>query len=85
MAFNPTLAFSALSIETFSPTIWLSLFPMESEKHPMVERGITVDHSTLSRWVHRLVPLIVKRYCRNKSAVGHRWRMDETYIKVKGQ
>ncbi|PHM51657.1 IS6 family transposase [Xenorhabdus hominickii] len=51
----------------------------------MAERGIAVDHSTLSRWVHRLVPLIIKRYRRSKPAVGHRWRMDETYIKIKGQ
>ncbi|MDE9483381.1 IS6 family transposase [Xenorhabdus bovienii] len=51
----------------------------------LVERGITVDHSTLSRWVHRLIPLMVKRYRRSKPAVGHRWRMDETYIKIKGQ
>ncbi len=43
----------------------------------MAERGITVDHSTLSRWDHRLVPLLVKRY--------RRWRMDETYINIKGQ
>jgi transposase-like protein len=51
----------------------------------MTERGIIVDHSTLSRWVHRLVPLITKRYRPNKPAVGRRWRMDETYIKIKGQ
>ncbi|MBC8945027.1 transposase [Xenorhabdus indica] len=51
----------------------------------MAERGVTVDHSTLSRWVHRLVPLIVKRYRRCKPDVGRRWRMDETYIKIKGQ
>ncbi|WP_275358954.1 IS6 family transposase, partial [Xenorhabdus bovienii] len=51
----------------------------------MAERGIAVDHSTLSRWVHRLVPLIVKRYRRRMPAVGGRWRMDETYIKIKGQ
>ncbi|CDH33341.1 IS6 family transposase [Xenorhabdus bovienii] len=51
----------------------------------LVERGITVDYSTLSRWVHRLIPLMVKRYRRSKPAVGHRWRMDETYIKIKGQ
>ncbi|WP_115827148.1 IS6 family transposase [Xenorhabdus cabanillasii] len=54
-------------------------------KEIMAERGIAVDHSTLSRWVHRLVPLIVKRYRHNKPAVRRRWRMDETYIKVKGQ
>ncbi|CAM4019366.1 IS6 family transposase [Xenorhabdus thuongxuanensis] len=51
----------------------------------MVERGSTVDHSTLSRWVHRLVPLLVKRYRWCKPDVGRRWRMDETYIKIKGQ
>ncbi|MGJ0579586.1 IS6 family transposase [Xenorhabdus bovienii] len=49
------------------------------------ERGIEVDHATISRWVHRLVPLIVKRYRRRMPAVGGRWRMDETYIKIKGQ
>ncbi|MGJ0626472.1 IS6 family transposase, partial [Xenorhabdus bovienii] len=51
----------------------------------MAERGIAVDHSTLSRWTHRLIPLIVKGYRRSKPAVGRRWRMDETYIKIKGQ
>ncbi|MDE9566055.1 IS6 family transposase [Xenorhabdus bovienii] len=51
----------------------------------MAERGIAVDHSTLSRWAHRLIPLIVKGYRRSKPAVGRRWRMDETYIKIKGQ
>ncbi|CDG96236.1 transposase [Xenorhabdus bovienii str. puntauvense] len=51
----------------------------------MAERGIAVDHSTLSRWVHRLVPLLVKRYRRCRPDVGHRWRMDETSIKIKGQ
>ncbi|WP_038222960.1 IS6 family transposase [Xenorhabdus bovienii] len=51
----------------------------------MAERGIAVDHSTLSRWVHRRVPLLVKRYRRCKPDVGHRWRMDETDIKIKGQ
>lgn len=51
----------------------------------MVERGIVVDHSTLHRWVIRLVPLLDKAFRPHKRAVGHRWRMDETYIKVKGQ
>uniref|UniRef100_UPI00056E833F IS6 family transposase n=1 Tax=Xenorhabdus bovienii TaxID=40576 RepID=UPI00056E833F len=30
-------------------------------------------------------PLMVKRYRRSKPAVGRRWRMDETYIKIKGK
>ncbi|MDH1321612.1 IS6 family transposase, partial [Enterobacter bugandensis] len=51
----------------------------------MAERGIIVDHSTLHRWVIRLVPLLDKAFRRRKRTVGRRWRMDETYIKVKGQ
>ncbi|AOM40384.1 IS6 family transposase [Xenorhabdus hominickii] len=51
----------------------------------MAERGMAVDHSTLSRWVHRWVPLIVKRYRRSKPEVERRWRRDETDIKIKGQ
>jgi putative transposase len=51
----------------------------------MAERGIVVDHSTLHRWVIRLVPLLDKVFRRHKRTVGRRWRMDETYIKVKDQ
>ena len=51
----------------------------------MAECGIVVDHSTLHRWVIRLVPLLDKAFRRRKRTVGRRWRMDETYIKVKGQ
>lgn len=51
----------------------------------MAECGIAVDHSTLHRWVIRLVPLLDKAFRRHKRSVGRRWRMDETYIKVKGQ
>ncbi|CQJ04588.1 IS6 family transposase [Yersinia massiliensis] len=51
----------------------------------MAERGIAVDHSTLHRWVIRLVPLLDKVFRRHKRTVSRRWRMDESYIKVKGQ
>ncbi|KYQ96971.1 integrase [Serratia plymuthica] len=51
----------------------------------MAERGVVVDHSTLHRWVIRLVPLLDKAFRRRKRTVGRRWRMDETYIKIKGQ
>jgi putative transposase len=61
----------------------LSLRNLEEEM--MTERGIIVDHSTLHRWVIRLVPLLDKAFRRHKRSVGRRWRMDETYINVKGQ
>ncbi|MCX8965521.1 IS6 family transposase [Erwinia psidii] len=51
----------------------------------MAERGITVDHSTLHRWVIRLVPHLDKAFRRHKRTVGRRRRMDETYIRVRGQ
>ncbi|MFD3227178.1 IS6 family transposase [Rahnella aceris] len=51
----------------------------------MAERGVIADHSTLHRWVMRLVPLLDKAFRLHKRTVGRRWRMDETYIKVKGQ
>lgn len=51
----------------------------------MAERGIVVDHSTLHRWIISLVPLLDKAFRQHKRAVGRRWRMDETYIKVRGQ
>ncbi|USS96934.1 IS6 family transposase (plasmid) [Serratia symbiotica] len=51
----------------------------------MAERGIVVDHSTLHRWGIRLVPLLDNAFRRHKRPPGRKWRMDETYIKVKGQ
>ncbi|MDE9455208.1 IS6 family transposase [Xenorhabdus bovienii] len=51
----------------------------------MAERGVIVDHSTLHRWLIRLVPLLDKAFRRHKRSVGRRWRMDETYLKVRGQ
>jgi len=51
----------------------------------MSERSITVDHSTLHRWIIRLVPLLDKAFRRHKRSVARRWRMDETYIKVRGK
>ncbi|HAU3148094.1 TPA: IS6 family transposase, partial [Salmonella enterica subsp. salamae] len=51
----------------------------------MAERGIIVGHSTLHRWVIRLLPLLAQALRWHKHTVGRRWRMDETYIKVSGQ
>lgn len=50
----------------------------------MEERGVSVDHSTINRWAIRFLPLIEKMARKHKRPVGGSWRMDETYIKVKG-
>ena len=51
----------------------------------LAERGIEVDHTTIYRWVQRFTPLLAEaaRPCRH--AVGTRWQVDETYVKVAGQ
>jgi putative transposase len=51
----------------------------------MAERGIEVDRSTVRRWVIKLAPLFEKTFRKHKQPVGKNWRMDETYIRVKGQ
>ena len=50
----------------------------------MAERGVVVDHSTIQRWVVRYSPELEAEFRRGKRAVGGSWRVDETYIKVKG-
>jgi len=50
----------------------------------MQERGVAVDHSSINRWAIRFLPLIEKMARKHKCPVGGSWRMDETYIEVKG-
>jgi len=50
----------------------------------MEERGVSVDHSTINRWAIHFLSLIEKMARKHKRSVGGSWRMDETYIKVKG-
>jgi putative transposase len=47
-------------------------------------RGVEVDHATIQRWVFKFMPEIDIQMRKRKKIVGMRWRMDETYIKVKG-
>jgi transposase-like protein len=51
----------------------------------LAERGVEVDHVTVYRWVVRFTPLLAEaaRPCRH--VVGHRWWVDETYVKVAGR
>ena len=52
----------------------------------MAERGIKVDHATVNRWVVEYAPLLEASFTKKyKMAVHTSWRMDETYIKVKGE
>jgi putative transposase len=50
-----------------------------------VRYGVSVNHATLNRWVVRYSPFIADEAKKRKQSVAGSWRMDETYIKVKGQ
>jgi len=51
----------------------------------MWERGLSVDHSTIYRWVMRYAPELEKRTRPRLRSTNDSWRVDETYIKVKGK
>ena len=51
----------------------------------MQERGIDVDHSTLNRWVLKYAPELDKRIRPHLQPTNDSWRVDETYIQVKGE
>src|ERR671924_1742654 len=66
---------------------WYLAYPL-SYRHVeelMEERGVEVDHSTINRWVIKYSPQLENAFHRRKRPVWVSWRMDETYIKVKGE
>src|SRR5262245_57364317 len=66
---------------------WYVAYPL-SYRHVeelLEERGVPVDHATIQRWVVKYSPLLEEAFHRRKRSVWVSWRMDETYMKVKGQ
>jgi transposase, IS6 family len=51
----------------------------------LAERGISVDHVTLWRWVQRYAPELERRLRKGLKATNDSWRVDETYVRVKGK
>ncbi|CAI8823713.1 hypothetical protein EMIT019CA3_270025 [Bacillus pseudomycoides] len=49
----------------------------------MEERGLSIAHTTIMRWVHQYGPELDKRIRRHLKQTNDSWRVDETYIKVK--
>ena len=49
------------------------------------DRGLGVDHATIQRWVIKYTPDLEKSFHRKKRSISKSWRLDETYIKVKGK
>lgn len=51
----------------------------------MCERGLKVDHTTIMRWVHQYSPEINKRIRKYLRPTNDSWRVDETYVKIRGK
>jgi transposase-like protein len=51
----------------------------------MAERGLSLVHTTILRWVRRYTLEFEKRWGRYALAVGRSWRADETYVKIRGE
>lgn len=66
---------------------WYVAYPISCRllEEMMSERGVSVDHSTLNRWVLKYVPEVEKQFRRQQRPVGRSWRLDETYIRIKGK
>jgi putative transposase len=66
----------------FAPTLPLSYRHVEEL---MAERGVSVDHATIQRWVVKYSPQLEAAFHRHKRMVWVSWRMDETHLRVSGQ
>src|SRR5574339_1107604 len=67
---------------------WYLAYPLSYRnlEEMMEERGVQVDHSHIYRWVQKFTPYLEAAFRKGKKRpVGKSWRMDETYIKIKGQ
>ena len=67
---------------------WYLAYPLSYRNlaEMMAERGVEVDPSNIYRWVQKFTPKLEAAFRKGrKQPVGSSWRMDETYIKIKGQ
>ena len=51
----------------------------------LAERGVVVDHATLNRWVVKYATTLAAKAQRRKAPTAPSWRLDETYVKVRGE
>ena len=66
---------------------WYCRYPLSYRnlEEMMAERGVEVNHSTIHRWVLKFAPELDKRLHPHLSQTNDSWRVDETYIEVKGE
>src|SRR3954447_21359055 len=51
----------------------------------LADRGVEVDHTTIFRWIQAYAPELEKRIRPHLRPSNGSWRVDETYVKVKGR
>ena len=51
----------------------------------MRERGLSLDHTTIYRWVQAYAPELEKRSRPHLRPTNDSYRVDETYVKIKGK
>src|SRR5580698_5999975 len=51
----------------------------------MAERGLSLAHTTIMRWIHHYAPEFERRWNRFARPAGPSWRVDETYVKIRGR
>src|SRR3954462_103878 len=66
---------------------WYLMFPISYRDFELMlqDRGVAVDHTTLFRWIQAYAPKLEKRIRPHLRACNGSWRVDETYVKVKGR
>jgi IS6 family transposase len=66
---------------------WYLKYPLSYRnlEEMMEERGLEVDHTTIMRWVHEYAPEIEKKLRKHLKPTNDSWRVDETYIKIRGE
>ncbi|MCW2239410.1 IS6 family transposase [Azospirillum canadense] len=66
---------------------WSLPFPISYRnlEHMLADRGVSVDHTTLYRWIQADAPELDKRLRPHLRMTTGSWRVDETYVKVKGR
>jgi hypothetical protein len=63
---------------------WSYSLSLRNIAEMMEERGFSIAHPTIMRWVHEYGPQLGQRLRRHLKLTNDSWKVDETYIKIKG-
>src|SRR3954470_8466219 len=66
---------------------WYLMFPISYRDLELMlqDRDVAVDHTTVFRWIQAYAPELEKRIRPYLRSSNGSWRVDETYVKVKGR